>query len=215
MNDKARIQNILQTLEKNYPTATIALNFTNPIELLIAVILSAQCTDIQVNRVTQTLFQKYKTLDDYLVVSKEIFEQDIKSTGFYRNKAKHIQKALHIIKEQYNGEVPHSMEKLLTLPGVARKTANVVLTNAYNVVVGIAVDTHVMRLSERLQLVSSASYRNPEKIEKELMRILPKNAWKTITYQLIDHGRAICQAKKPHCSLCPLAPFCPSRNIEK
>jgi len=181
--------------------------------LLVAVILSAQCTDIRVNIVTKTLFSKYKTLTDYASSNIKEFEQDIRSTGFYHTKAKHIITAAKLIQEKFHGEVPQAMEELLTLPGVARKTANVVLYNAFHKNEGIAVDTHVMRLSERLQLVSKKAYRNPIKIELELMKIIPVSEWGNITFRLIDHGRAICQAKKPNCQMCPLQKLCPSAYL--
>ncbi len=196
-------------LQQAYPKAHIALTFHNPWELLVAVILSAQCTDKRVNIVTKTLFRKYKTIEEYTHANIKEFEGDIRSTGFYHNKAKHIIESAKRIQEKFQGEVPKTMEELLTLPGVARKTANVVLTNAYNVIAGIAVDTHVIRLSERLRLVSKNTYGNPVKIEQELMKIIPKSEWRNITYLLIDHGRAVCNAKKPRCRICPLNKLCP------
>ena len=204
---------IQQILRHSYPNAHIALTYKNPWELLVAVILSAQCTDIRVNIVTKTLFSKYKTLTDYASSNIKEFEQDIRSTGFYHTKAKHIITAAKLIQEKFHGEVPQAMEELLTLPGVARKTANVVLYNAFHKNEGIAVDTHVMRLSERLQLVSKKAYRNPIKIELELMKIIPVSEWGNITFRLIDHGRAICQAKKPNCQMCPLQKLCPSAYL--
>ena len=209
MTNKTRIQKIFTILYQAYPHAQVALKYQNPWELLVAVILSAQCTDIRVNIVTKNLFTKYKTLADYANANIKKFEQNIRSSGFYHNKAKHIIESAKQIREKFNGEVPKTMEELLTLPGVARKTANVILWSAFGKNEGIAVDTHVMRLSERLELVSSKAYRNPVKIEKELMKIIPESEWGPAAYQLIDHGRAICQAKKPKCSLCPLNKFCP------
>jgi len=209
MNEHARIEEIQRILNHIYPNAHIALTYHHPWEMLVAVILSAQCTDIRVNIVTKTLFEKYRTLSDYIHADIKKFEQDIRSTGFYHNKAKHILSAAKQIHDQFNGKVPNTMNQLLTLPGVARKTANVVLYNAYHKNEGIAVDTHVMRLSKRLHLVSEKSFENPEKIERELMNLIPKPKWGTITYQLIDHGRAICQAKKPNCTECPLNKYCP------
>lgn len=207
---KQRIEAVWKILRAHYPKSHIMLSYDSPWELLVAVILSAQCTDVRVNIVTKTLFRKYKTLTDYAGANIKSFEQDIRSTGFYHNKAKHIIEAAHMIQSKFRGTVPHTMEELLTLPGVARKTANVVLWNAYHKSKGIAVDTHVLRLSERLQLVSAEAFANPVKTEQELMKVVPISQWGTITYQLIDHGRAMCQAKKPKCSMCPLQKVCPS-----
>jgi endonuclease-3 len=209
-NNTIRIETIWKILQAQYPHAHIVLSYTNPWELLVAVMLSAQCTDIRVNIVTTTLFAKYKTLADYARADIKKFEQDIRSTGFYHNKAKHIIDAAGIVQNKFHGSVPNTMEELLTLPGVARKTANVVLWNAYHKNEGIAVDTHVLRLSERLQLVQSRAYKNPVKTEQELINIVPNSEWGNITYRLIDHGRAVCQAKKPKCSVCPLQKVCPS-----
>lgn len=203
---------IFARLKKRYPKASIALRFSNHWELLVAVILSAQCTDKKINEVTAELFKKYKTLEDYVRASagkktiKE-FEQMIYATGFYRAKAKNILAAATIVREKFGGRVPRTMKEILTLPGVARKTANVVLGNAYGVVEGIAVDTHVRRLSQRLGLSASD---NPEKIEQDLMRALPKKDWFETTHLLIDHGRAVCTAKDPRCDVCPLNKLCPS-----
>ncbi len=183
------------------------LNFSNNWELLVAVILSAQCTDKKVNEVTAKLFKKYRTLNDYLRADPKEFEQMVKSTGFYRAKAKSILESAKILKEKFNGEVPKTMEEMLTLRGVARKTANVVLGNAYAISEGIAVDTHVRRLSQRLGITKS---NDPVKIEQELMTLVPKKDWFKFTYLLIEHGRAICTAKNPRCDLCPLKDICPS-----
>jgi endonuclease-3 len=209
MTNKTRIQKILSVLTQTYPHAQIALQYQNPWELLVAVILSAQCTDVRVNIVTKTLFGKYKTLAEYANADLKEFEGDIRSTGFYHNKAKHIIAAAKLVSQKFHGNVPQTMEELVTIPGAARKTANVVLWNAYKKNEGVAVDTHVMRLSKRLQLVSKKAYGNPVKIERELTKIIPMSRWGNITYQLIDHGRAICQAKKPKCQLCPLQKLCP------
>jgi endonuclease-3 len=226
-----RIDSIIAILKKTYPTAKIVLTYGNPWELLVSVILSAQCTDITVNKVTERLFAKYKRLDDYIRADIHEFEDDIKSTGFYRNKAKNILASAKIIKEKFNGTVPRTMEEILTLPGVARKTANVVLGNAYGIVEGIAVDTHVHRLSQRLRLVDMMKIggrklvvferdgkpvidytrdADPVKIENELMSVIPKKEWFAITYLLIDHGRAICKAQNPNCQECPLGRLCPA-----
>lgn len=207
MKKTDKMQKIIQLLEKAHPDAKIALNYTNPLELLIATILSAQCTDKRVNIVTQTLFKKYKTPEDYLKVSQKELEQDIKSTGFYHNKAKNIKKCCKILVEKFHSQVPNTMKELLELPGVARKTANIVLSNAYNVVEGIAVDTHVRRVAQRLGLTQN---KEPNKIEKDLMTIVPKKQWARITDLLIFHGRRTCTAKKPNCTECVLNKICPS-----
>ena len=204
---RIRTQKIFAILKKNYPDARIILNFSNTWELLVAVILSAQCTDKKVNEVTAPLFKKYKTLYDYTRAPLSEFETMIRSTGFYHAKAKNILAAAKIVKEKFQGGVPKTMEELITLPGVARKTANIVLGNAYQIFEGIAVDTHVLRLSGRLGL---SQFSNPEKIEKDLMDLLPKRDWFKTTYLLIEHGRAICTAKNPRCDLCPLRRICPS-----
>ena len=169
--------------------------------------LSAQCTDKMVNIVTEKLFKKHKKIEDYANVDIDQLEQDIRSTGFYRNKAKHIKAAAQLILEKFNGEVPRTMAELITLPGVARKTANIVLGNAYNIVEGVAVDTHVFRLSRRLGFSDS---NNTDRVEKDLMRILPKKDWFRLTYLLIEHGRAICKAPLPRCDSCFLNKICPS-----
>ena len=204
---KKRGQKIIIRLKKKNPHAKIALSFSNPWELLVAVILSAQCTDKKVNEVTKKLFARYTIFDDYVHADKKEFERLIHSTGFYRAKTKNILATAKIIKEKFGGRVPHTMQDILTLKGVARKTANVVLGNAYGVVEGIAVDTHVIRLSQRLGLSSNSK---PEKIEKDLMKLIPKKNWLGTTYLIIDHGRAICTAKDPRCDLCPLNNICPS-----
>lgn len=196
-----RINNILKKL---FPKTTTALNYSNNFELLVAVILSAQCTDKQVNKVTENLFKKYKTLKDYVNANQEVFEQDIKSTGFYRNKAKNILTTAKIINEKYNGKVPDTMEDLLLLPGVARKTANIILYLAYGRTEGIAVDTHVRRLSNILGLTQS---QDPVKIEQDLIKILPRKEWMDFSFRLIDYGRAYCKAKKHDHAHCPLAQF--------
>lgn len=198
---------ILSLLKKHYSQARIALRYTNNWELLVAVILSAQCTDVMVNKVTEKLFKKYKSIADYANADIKELEQDIRSTGFYRNKAKNLKAAAQLLLEKFNGEVPKTMEEMLTIAGVARKTANVVLGNAYGIVEGIAVDTHVRRLSQRLGFTT---YDDPGKIEQELMKLFPKDIWFKLTYLLINHGRAICNAKKPKCDMCFLNELCPS-----
>lgn len=202
-----RAKEIIRRLKKKYPQARIALKFSNTWELLVAVILSAQCTDKKVNEVTEKLFKKYLTLEDYVSANSHELESMIRPTGFYRAKAKNILATAKIVKEKFGGKIPHTMEEMLTLKGVARKTANVVLGNAYGVVEGIAVDTHVRRLSQRLGL---SKHEDPVKIEQDLMQLVPKKDWFKLTYLLIDHGRAICTAKDPRCDLCPLSNICPS-----
>ena len=204
---KGHATNIIQRLRKQFPSAKIVLNFSNHWELLVAVILSAQCTDKKVNEVTEKLFMKYRTLEDYIKVSQEEFEKDIHSTGFFRAKAKNILAAAKMLKEKFGGKLPKTIAEMITLPGVARKTANVVLGNAYGIFEGIAVDSHVRRLSQRLGL---SSQNNPVKIEQDLMNLIPKKDWFQTTYLLINHGRAICTAKDPRCDLCPLKSICPS-----
>ena len=202
---------ILTWLGENYPEAQCALNHTNALELLVATILSAQCTDERVNQVTANLFRKYRNCQDYLNVSAEELEKDIYSTGFFRNKAKSIRGACERILADFGGEVPQTMKELLTLPGVARKTANVVLGNAYGIASGVVVDTHVSRLSGRLALTANTE---PEKIEKDLMEIVPQDEWVIFSHRLIAHGRKICQARKPKCEECGLAPLCPSSLLK-
>ncbi len=225
MKDGARVETILKLLKKNYPHAQIILRYGNFWELLVAVILSAQCTDVMVNKVTEKLFSKYPALEDYVHVNPKEFEQDIKSTGFYHNKAKNILAAAKLIKEKFDCRIPKGMEEMLTIPGVARKTANVVLGNAYGIVEGIAVDTHVLRLSQRLGLVNQDAIggkklatdfkkdADPVKIEKQLMAVVPKADWFNLTYLLIDHGRAICRAQNPDCNHCILKTICPSSRV--
>lgn len=205
--EKRRAREIFTVLREKYPRAKIALNFSNHWELLVAVILSAQCTDKKVNEVTAELFKKYKTLDDYAEADPRDFERMIRPTGFFRAKAKNILASAKITREKFGGKIPRTMEEILTLKGVARKTANVVLGNAYGVTEGIAVDTHVRRLSQRLGFSKN---NNPEKIEKDLMSLFPKRQWFRLTYLLIGHGRALCAAKDPSCDLCPLQKLCPS-----
>jgi len=201
---KEKALKIIKVLKKLFPTAKIALNYSNPWELLVAVVLSAQCTDKKVNEVTKNLFKKYKTLDDYIKANPRKFEQDIKSTGFYKNKAKNILATARIIKEKFNGQVPKTMEELLTLPGIGRKSANVILGNAYGIVEGIAVDTHVRRLAKKLGLTKNT---DPDKIEKDLMQIIPKKYWFPFTYWLIEYGRKYCPARPHNHNNCPLKKF--------
>lgn len=204
---KARVLKIIELLEKEHLDAKVALHYSNPLELLIATILSAQCTDERVNIVTKTLFKKYRTPQDYVKADAKELENDIRSTGFYRNKTKNIKRCCQMLIEKFNSQVPRTMEEILELPGVARKTANIVLSNAYGVVEGIAVDTHVRRLSQRLGLTENE---NSNKIEEDLMQIVPKDKWMRITDLLIFHGRRVCTAKKPNCTGCVLNKICPS-----
>jgi len=207
MKERERVQKIIQLLAKEHPDAKIALHYTNPLELLVATVLSAQSTDKTVNQVTKSLFKKYRKAEDYANANLEDLEKDIKSTGFYRNKAKYLKKLGQVLVEKFGSEVPRTMDELLTLPGVARKTANIVLSNAFGVIEGIAVDTHVRRLAQRLGLSNN---KNPEKIEKDLMMLVPKEQWPKLTDLLIFHGRRVCTAKKPNCKGCVLNKFCPS-----
>jgi endonuclease III len=202
-----RAREVIRRLEAAYPDAKVALNFSNPLECLVATILSAQCTDEKVNEVTATLFKKYRTAEDYLAVPEDELKADIKPTGFFNQKATSIRAACQRIVEVYGGEVPGTMEDLLTLRGVARKTANIVLGNSFGIVEGIAVDTHVKRLANRIGFSNES---DPVKIEQDLMRLIPREKWFSFTYVLIDHGRAICHAKKPRCTECPIEPLCPS-----
>ena len=207
---KKRSKKIYYTLKKLYPDAKIALNFGTKWELLVAVILSAQCTDIMVNKVTSEVFKKYKTLNAYVRANQKEFEQDIKSIGFYRNKTKNILLATKKIHKEYGGKVPNTMKELLIIPGVARKTANVVLSNAFGVNEGIAVDTHVKRFSQRFDL---SDYKDPVRIEKDLMELFPKKQWNQITNLLINYGRNICPARKHDCKSHPLTALYPKANI--
>lgn len=202
---------IIRLLKKEYPDAHCALNHTNAFELLIATILSAQCTDERVNIVTADLFRKYRKPADYLKVPQTELEQDIRSTGFYRNKAKNIQGACKLLVDKYNGEVPETMEELLELPGVARKTANVVTGNAFGKAYGVTVDTHVTRLSNLLGLTE---HQQPEKIEKDLMELVPKKDWVIFSHWLISHGRKVCKARRPACEICVLETLCPSSKLK-
>jgi len=202
-----QVRAITEELRHLYPDAKCTLNFSTPLELLIATQLAAQCTDERVNMVTEQLFHKYRSAEDYTTVSQEELEQDIRPTGFYRNKAKNIRAACQSIITGYGGEVPRSMTELLTLAGVARKTANVVLSNAFGIIEGFTVDTHVTRLARRFGWTIQE---DAVKIEQDLMRIIPKKDWFDMSHLMIYHGRAICHARKPLCSQCSLVPWCPS-----
>jgi len=205
----ARIGQILRGLDGAYPNAQCTLTHGNSLELLVATILSAQCTDERVNLVTRDLFRKYGAAGDYAGAPREELERDIQSTGFYRNKAKNIQGACRMILEDFAGRIPDSMEELLKLPGVARKTANVVLGVAFGKADGIVVDTHVFRVARRLDLAASNT---AEKVERELMQIIPRNRWISFSHQLILHGRKICKARKPLCPDCPIETLCYSED---
>lgn len=208
---KQKVRKIVRLLKRAYPDAKCSLNHANVFELLIATILSAQCTDARVNIVTQDLFRKYRKPEDYLKVSPKELEQDIRTTGFFRNKTKSIQGTAKVLTEQYRGKVPETMEELLELPGVARKTANVVLGNAFGISAGVVVDTHVTRLSHRLGL---AAQKTAEKIEQELIPIVPKKDWVIFPHLLIAHGRAICKARNPLCAECVVEKLCPSSYLK-
>jgi len=205
--NRSRVLRIIGLLEKEFPGAKIALNYTNPLELLVATILSAQCTDERVNIVTRLLFKKYRKAEDYANADLAELEGKIRSTGFYRNKARNIKNAGEMLVERFDSQVPRTMEEILELPGVARKTANIVLQNAYGVVEGIAVDTHVRRVAARLGLTV---HKDPYKIEQDLMVIVSRDKWMTITDLLIFLGRRVCTAKKPKCEACVLNKVCPS-----
>ena len=202
-----QIRAITAELWRLYPGAKCSLDFSNPLELLVATQLSAQCTDERVNLVTHDLFQKYHSAEDYATVSQEDLEKDIRSTGFYRNKAKNIRAACQLLITNYNGEVPRTMVDLLKLPGVARKTANVVLGNAFGIIEGFVVDTHIGRLARRFGWTNNE---DPVKVEQDLMRLVPRQDWLDLSHLMIFHGRAICQARKPLCERCSLSKLCPS-----
>jgi endonuclease III len=209
--EKQRTKKIIARLRKAYPDAHCSLNYSNPLELLVATILSAQCTDERVNIVTADLFRKYRKAEDFINVEQTELEQDIRSTGFYRNKAKAIQGACRLLVEQHGGRVPSTLEELLELPGVARKTANVVLGNAFGISSGVVVDTHVGRLSQRLGLTR---HEQPEKIERDLIELVPQKDWVDFAHLLIYHGRAVCKARKPECASCTLEDLCPSSLLK-
>jgi len=204
---KKRAREVIRRLKKKYPGRGTALDFTSPLDLLVATILSAQSTDRQINKITPALFKKYREARDYAAAGQEELEAEIRSSGFYRNKAKNIRLAAKKIVEEFGGRVPRTMEELLTLPGVARKTANIVLNDGFGVVAGIAVDTHVKRLAGRLGLSEET---NPDRIERDLLALVPKKDWGLVNYLLISHGRTVCPARKPLCGRCSLADLCPS-----
>src|SRR5690242_18517861 len=207
--DRARVRAILKGLDEAYPAATCALTHDNPFQLLISTILSAQCTDERVNQVTSTLYRKYPNAEAFAYANPAELEQEIRPTGFFRNKTKSITGASKLIVEEFGGQVPKTMEQLLTLPGVARKTANVVLGTAFGIASGIVVDTHVQRLSGRLDLTRNT---DPKKIEQDLMGVIPQDKWIIFAHQLIWHGRRVCQARKPRCMECNLEKICYSED---
>ena len=206
---KTRVKKILERLDRAYPAAECALTHENPLQLLVSTILSAQCTDERVNQVTRTLFQEYRTAKDFAAADPRALEQEIRPTGFFRNKTKSILGAAKLLVAKFRGEVPRTMEELLELPGVARKTANVVLGTAFGVASGVVVDTHVDRLSHRLDLTKE---KDPKKIEQNLMKIIPREKWILFSHQLIWHGRLVCQARRPRCPDCPLEDLCYSKD---
>jgi endonuclease-3 len=208
---KQRVRKIIRLLKRAYPDAKCSLNHSNAFELLIATILSAQCTDARVNIVTQDLFRKYRKPEDYLKVSPKELQQDIRTTGFFRNKTTSIQGTAKVLTEQYGGEVPQTMDELLELPGVARKTANVVMGNAFGLHSGVVVDTHVTRLSHRLGL---SAQKTAEKIEQDLIAIVPKKDWVMFPHLFIAHGRAVCKARNPLCAECVVEKLCPSSYLK-
>jgi endonuclease-3 len=208
---KPLIPDLLKLLWQEYPAPLCALHHENPLQLLVATILSAQCTDERVNLVTKTLFLRYRTAADFAGASQQALEKAVHSTGFFRNKAKNLRGACLKILEEFGGQVPNSMDALLSLPGVARKTANVVLGTAFGIAAGVVVDTHVLRLSRRLELTKETS---PEKVEKDLMRLLPRTEWIDFSHRLIQHGRRVCSARKPACAKCALERLCPKNGVE-
>ncbi len=207
LSKKQRALAILSELKKLYPDATCSLNYDTPVQLLVATILSAQCTDERVNKVTPKLFKQFPDAPALASADREELENLVRSTGFYRNKAKNIQGACHKIVTQFDGQVPQTMEELLQLPGVARKTANVVLAHGFRIIEGVTVDTHVKRISNRLGLTKNT---DPVKIEQDLMKILPQPDWENYSIRIIYHGRAVCKARKPNCDQCQLAQLCPA-----
>jgi endonuclease III len=204
---RARAAEILDRLERAYPSSTISLRYGNDFQLLVAVILSAQCTDAMVNKVTRRLFKKYRTVDDFAQADRATLEREIHSTGFYRNKAKAVIEAAKTVRDRFGGTVPSTMEDLDSIPGVARKTANVVLHTAFGKAEGIAVDTHVTRIANLLRLTH---HEDPVKIEADLGKLVPREKWGRVTHLIIDHGRAVCIARRPRCEACVLNDLCPS-----
>ncbi len=209
---KKRAQKIIAALKKAYPGAKCSLDYKNPLQLLVATILSAQCTDARVNRTTPALFARYKTARDFANASRPELEKYVRATGFYRNKAKNIKGACRLIIGKFGGNVPKTMERMLELPGVARKTANIVLGNAYGVVEGVPVDTHAIRIS---RLWGFTKHSDQKKIEKDLMVVVPRKDWLRISDLFVHHGRAVCIARRPRCSMCPVSKLCPKNGLPK
>ena len=209
---KAHALKILAVLERTYPSAKCSLHYKNPLQLLIATILSAQCTDARVNMVTPALFRKYRAAHDFASAKLPELEKYVRSTGFYRNKARNIKAACQLIVEKHGGKVPRTMEEILELPGVARKTANIVLGNAYGIIEGVPVDTHAIRISRLLGWTKNTAQ---EKIERDLMALLPRRDWLRISDFFVHHGRAVCIARRPMCSICPLNRLCPKAGLPK
>lgn len=207
-----RVVDIIKLLRKAYPESRTALEFETPLQILVSTILSAQCTDERVNKITPALFKRYPSAAAFAKADKAELEMEIRPAGFFRNKAKSIMGAARTIVEDFSGDVPDSMEKLVTLPGVARKTANIVLSSAFHKAEGIAVDVHVKRLSGRMGLSKQTV---PEKIEQDLLKIVPKDAWLDFNYLLVNHGRAVCQSRKPRCADCVLTSLCPKKGIPR
>jgi endonuclease-3 len=205
-NEKTRILHIIEVLEVQYPQEPLMPKARTPLQYLVATILSAQSTDVQVNKVTTELFKKYQSPEDYACADPKQLQQDIFQVGYYRQKTKHLQATCQMLIDEFNGKVPQTMEELIQLPGVGRKTANIVLNRAFGIVEGIAVDTHVFRISRRLVLSEG---QNPTQVEKDLMELLPRNLWGRVNRLFISHGRTLCTARKPKCRTCPLNPLCP------
>ena len=208
MATENNVNYILSTLKKTYPDAMISLQFTTSLELFVAVVLSAQCTDKMVNNVSRVLFRKYQTMKDYAYADVTEFQEIIRPLGLYRSKAQNIKKACQMMIEKFDSQVPRTMQELLELPGVARKSANIILYHAHGIVEGIAVDTHVGRLSRRLGLTTE---KNPDKVEQDLCQIIPRKEWHNVNHLFIAHGRAVCKAPTPQCMKCVLCSICPSR----
>jgi endonuclease-3 len=211
---KRRATQVVRALARHCPDARCALDFQTPLELLVATILSAQCTDTRVNLVTKGLFRKYRSAADYARADPAVLEAEIQSTGFYRNKAKNLKACCQAIEEQFGGEVPRDLDALVELPGVGRKTANVVLGTAYGIALGVVVDTHVGRLSRRLGLTARDD-KDAVRIEQDLMQAIPRKEWIDFSHRMIHHGRRICTARKPNCDACPMASFCPRIGLSE
>jgi endonuclease-3 len=209
---KRHAAKVVRALTRDYPDATCALDFETPLELLIATILSAQCTDERVNMVTEKLFQRYRTAADYARTRLSTLEKEIRSTGFFRNKAKAIKECCRRLVDDYDGQLPQDIDRMVELPGIGRKTANVVLGTAYGIPTGVVVDTHVGRLSRRLGMTEQ---KNPEKVEAELMDQLPTKEWIDFSHRMIHHGRRVCTARRPHCGDCSMSPFCPKMGVDE